>query len=131
MVENEAIQAILKKIYNKWSMELAQASELSETVILSSDSSKKRTISPSLLQEEALSETVIIAPEDNKDFSSSTPGKKPISPGAQEHAGSLKEIGESESAEKKNKHPDNEDFLSETIILTPRETQHKDKNGTE
>ncbi|HDH04223.1 MAG TPA: hypothetical protein ENH01_00720 [Nitrospirae bacterium] len=122
MAESEAILAILRKIYDKWSIELTQPdAEFTETVILSADTSRKEHTSPEPPdQEDPLQETVIMPSQGHKDLSSLLPGIK----------SKKRESGEpSEPAGEKIKKIQEEDVLSRTIILKPRKIRDKIKNG--
>ncbi len=110
---------------------LQEKDELKETLIISSKSLKDKKPTPSLQEKESLEivdETVIILPPgtDRRALDSSAGvqaidmdlKEKAITPGVAEELNSIK---------KRIKKPEDQDFLSETVILGPRKVKKKDK----
>ena len=180
MLENEAISSILKKIYDKWSIEFSQTNtESTEKVSIYPEASKEEDtlLMPPKKDAEAPPETVIISRKGIAEASEVSPGKQDeiteeIPPetvvlsrgdidisgtpperqmkdtaevppetvvisrqGIKDSSGLSKGINsknrESESAGEKIKKTEEEDFLTETVILKPLKVKNKNKNGKE
>ncbi len=131
--ENVAIHRILMNILKKWQAELEPEKEsLKETVILS-PSGLKKAPPPTKIKEdhEILPETVIITPKETDRGTSIYPQQQQSeSVEPLEETVSLEELKKMEPLKKISKKTNDQDFLTETVILKPGKLKENSKDGT-
>lgn len=105
----------------------AEEQEIQETVILSPEDFRKDASHPARVEEDDIPETVVIAPSDKtRAFSRSSEELPPRDVAFEKEEGPLRQkLQKPEDDKKRIDGPASDDFLAETVILSPDKTKDK------